>query len=349
MEKSSSAAYEIRNLRHRYRQGFLLDIPSLTLDRDKSYGFMGPNGSGKSTLLRMLAFIDEPDEGSIHLHRNGFADTPLSRTEKREERAEVTMLLQEPFLLRRSVYENVAYGLRIRGQKREMREKVYEALNMVGLDPAVFAHRRSSELSGGEAQRVALAARLVLKPDILILDEPTASVDRVSAQMIREAIGRVRDTYRSTLLVASHDLVWLHEVSDEILKMHEGIIVGSEEDNFIPGPWSPGESGLWYTILADGRSIWALKPPSSNSIALLSTVSTIVTTKRPDHVSAQNVLSGRLVHMYTVENSERVELDVQVSDLSLNATVTRKAVGTLGLMPGMEVWVVFKASSLQWQ
>jgi len=345
----TSAVFEIKNLKRQYGQGFLLDIPSLVIERGKSYGFVGPNGSGKSTLLRMLAFIDEPDEGTIRYHGNDSMGERGYVTEDRTIRVSVTMLLQEPYLLKRSVFENVAYGLRTRGMRRGLRERVYESLNMIGLNPETFSHRKWSELSGGESQRVALAARLVLKPEVLILDEPTASVDRVSAHLIKEAIKVVRKNYMSTLLIASHDLVWLHEVSDEILRMHEGLIMGSEEDNFITGPWSLEDDGLWSTTLHDGQQIRALKPPSPTSIALLNTVSTIVTTERPDHLSAQNILAGRLMHIYTFENSERVKLDIQVANLSLNATVTRAAVRALGLMPGLDVWVVFKASSLQWQ
>jgi tungstate transport system ATP-binding protein len=346
---SASAVYEIRDLKHGYGQGFMLDIPSLLIERGKSYGFVGPNGSGKSTLLRMLAFIDEPYEGTIHFHGNKYVKDTDHVPEERAGQAAVTMLLQEPYLFRRSVFENVAYGLRVRKVKKGLREKVYESLTMVGLDPHTFAHRKWSELSGGEAQRIAFAARLVLKPSVLILDEPTASVDRTSAGLIKETIKMVKKQFLSTLLIASHDLVWLHEVSDVILRMHEGLIVGSEEENYIPGPWSPEPDGLWGKTLSNGQRIRALKPPSPHSIALLDTVSTIVTTERPDHLSAQNVLTGRLVHMYTFENTESVKLDVQVADLSLNTTVTRTAVRSLGLMPGMGVWVVFKASSLRWQ
>jgi tungstate transport system ATP-binding protein len=259
------------------------------------------------------------------------------------------MLLQEPYLFKRSVFENVAYGLRVRKVKEGVRERVYQSLIMVGLDPDTFVHRKWSELSGGEAQRIALAARLVLRPSILILDEPTASVDRMSAGLIKETIKKVKKQFLSTLLIASHDLVWLHEVSDVVLRMHEGLIVGSEEENHIPGPWSPEPDGLWGKVLSDGQRIRALKPPSPHSIALIDTVSTIVTTECPEHISAQNILFGRLMHMFTSENTEAVKLDIQIADLSLNAAVTRTAVCSLGLMPGLSVWVVFKASSLRWQ
>jgi len=352
---SNSALYEIQNLKCRYDENFTLDIPSLTIERGKSYGFVGPNGSGKSTLLRIFAFLDEPDEGRVRFHQGDFSsERALAKKELSKSKA-VTMLLQEPYLLKRSVFENIAYGLRVRGIRKHLRARVNESLGMVGLDPGMFSHRKWSELSGGEAQRVALAARLILKPMVLILDEPTASVDRLNAQLIKKIIKVVRKQYLTTLLIASHDLVWLHEVCDEILKMHEGRIMGSGEENFVTGPWFSELDGLWSTLLTDGQRIRALPPPGEelplrkNAIALLDPTSIIITTERPDHISAQNILFGRLVHMYTFEHSERVKLDIQVSDMSLTCSITRKAASSLGLLPGLRVWVVFKASSLQWQ
>ncbi len=341
--------YEIKDLKRRYSGGFVLDIPYLEIKQGTSYGIVGPNGSGKSTLLRILAFIDKQDEGTVRFNKDAPSGDSAKTNEDRIKGATVTMLLQEPYLLKRSVFENIAYGLRVRGIRNNIRERVHESLRMVGLDPGTFVHRKWSELSGGEAQRIALAARLVLKPAVLILDEPTASVDRVSAQHIKETIGKVRRKYRTTLIIATHDLIWLHEVSDEIMKMHEGRLMGSAEENFITGAWSPAPDGLWSTRLSDGQCIVALRPTGEQHIALLDSTNIIITTERPDHMSAQNILSGRLMHMYTFEHSERVRLDIQVSDLSLICSITRKAARLLDLLPGMNVWVVFKASSLRWQ
>jgi tungstate transport system ATP-binding protein len=349
------ALFEIQNLKRRYGDGFTLDIPSLTIEQGKAYGFVGPNGSGKSTFLRILASLDDPDEGQVLFHAETTRFRDPSRQSERKEHAQVTMLLQEPYLLKRSVFENIAYGLRVRGKRRNLRSRVHESLMMVGLEPHTFSHRKWSELSGGEAQRVALAARLILTPEVLILDEPTASVDRVSAQLIRETIKTIRRTHNTTLLIASHDMTWLHGVCDEILKMQEGRIMGSGEENILTGPWLPASNGLWEMKLPDGQRIRALPPPQmfppleNNAVALLDSTSIIVTTERPDHVSAQNILSGLLAHMYTFEHSERVKLDIQIADLSMTCSITRSAARSLGLLPGLGVWVVFKASSLSWQ
>ena len=121
------------------------------------------------------------------------------------------------------MYANVAYGLKIR-DKNDIPAKVDNALETVGLDPETFRKRQWYELSGGEIQRVALAARLVLKPKLLLMDEPTASLDRKSTVLIRQAAISAREEYGTSLVIASHDMAWLNEVSDGIIHLEDGII-----------------------------------------------------------------------------------------------------------------------------
>ncbi len=155
--------YQIKNLKYRYGEHFELNMPELTIEQGASVGFAGSNGSGKSTLLRLLAFIEMPDAGDIRF--NGAEMSKNNGGSKRD----VTMLLQEPYLLKRSVFENVAFGLKIRDDRKDLKGRVCAAMELVGMSPREFARRRWHELSGGEAQRIALAARLVLRPKVLIL------------------------------------------------------------------------------------------------------------------------------------------------------------------------------------
>ena len=131
------------------------------------------------------------------------------------------MLPQEPYLLKRSVGDNISYGLKIRGAEGR-KGKVADALNRVGLDPVKFSGRSWHQLSGGEAQRVALAARLVLRPKVLLLDEPTASLDKESAARIKMASLAARREWGASLVVVSHDLAWLESVCDNILVLADG-------------------------------------------------------------------------------------------------------------------------------
>ncbi|MBG0790089.1 MAG: energy-coupling factor ABC transporter ATP-binding protein [Desulfovibrionaceae bacterium] len=207
----------LRDIRQRHADRTVLSVDALDIESGAILGLAGPNGSGKSTLLRILACLDAPAQGEYI-----FFDKPIS-TRFNTIHRQITLLVQEPYLLKRTVYANVAYGLKIRG-KNDIPAKVDAALETVGLDPASFRKRQWFELSGGETQRVALAARLVLKPKLLLMDEPTASLDEKSADRILKAAFTARDEYGSTLVIASHDMPWLKAVADSIIHLENGAI-----------------------------------------------------------------------------------------------------------------------------
>lgn len=211
----SPALFRLEQVRQCYGGRTVLAVDALTINRHAIIGLAGPNGGGKSTLLRILAFIEDPAAGAVI-----FEGRPCG-TKQPEVRRKVTLLAQEPYLLDRSVQANVAYGLSVRGETK-IAEKVHRALDTVGLFPARFSKRMCHELSGGEAQRVALAARLVLRPSVLLLDEPTASLDTESAQRIKAASIAARKDWGATLVIASHDMAWLKSVCDQILYMENG-------------------------------------------------------------------------------------------------------------------------------
>ncbi len=211
----NKSLYHLENLTQVYRDRTVLDVDRLDIEVQTITGLIGPNGSGKSTLMRILAFLEEPAAGRVTFQGQPLSQVPL------DLRREVTMLSQEPYLLKRSVQANVSYGLKIRGVSG-IRHPVRQALEKVGLDPARFSQRSWRELSGGEAQRVALAARLVLKPKVLLLDEPTANVDRESSELILRAALDARNRWGTTLIIISHQLTWLRQIADHILDLDYG-------------------------------------------------------------------------------------------------------------------------------
>lgn len=212
--------YHLRDVTQTHGGRVVLDVPRLDIPAGAIVGITGPNGSGKTTLLRILAFLDRPAGGEVRFQ--GLATLGRERALRRR----VTLMVQNPYLLRRSVRGNVAYGLKIR-KAGNIREKTDRALAAVGLDPGRFADRARHELSGGEAQRVALAARLAFEPTVLLLDEPTASLDGESAALVRQAALDARDRLGTSLVVVSHDIGWLTEVSDAVLAMENGRIAGN--------------------------------------------------------------------------------------------------------------------------
>ncbi|HWR67631.1 MAG TPA: ABC transporter ATP-binding protein, partial [Desulfomonilia bacterium] len=224
---SKGPLYQLKDLLFRYGERFELNVPDFSVESGAALGLIGPNGGGKTTLLRILAFIDRPHGGTI------FFDGKSANIDDSNLTRSVSMLLQEPYLLKRTVFENVAYGLKVRGERKRLKDKVDEALAMVGLDYRDFARRSWYELSGGEAQRVALGSRLILKPRVLILDEPTASVDEKSALLIKDAVIESRKRDGTTLIIASHDHFWLNSITGDIRRVYRGRVLGTAVRNVI--------------------------------------------------------------------------------------------------------------------
>jgi tungstate transport system ATP-binding protein len=200
--------YRITNLVRRYGDRVVLRVPELTAGRGEVVALTGPNGSGKSTLLRTLAFLEPPEEGELV-----FSGTPGV-----PPRQQACLLLQEPYLLKRSVFENVVFGLRVRGQKDKLEELAREALAEVDFAPDDMLRREWRALSGGEKQRVALAARLILRPLALLLDEPTSNVDAKSAVAVQQAVAKAARA-GSTVIAASHDHAWLETLGARPLRL----------------------------------------------------------------------------------------------------------------------------------
>jgi tungstate transport system ATP-binding protein len=224
-----SNIFELENIEQIYNNRKVLDINYLAISKSTITGVIGPNGSGKTTLLKLLAFAIKPSTGTVLF--NGKPEVPFSRS----VRFGITLLTQDPYLLKRTVYANIAYGLHIRhkhgisgNSDKQIKMKTRIAMSYVGLDFNIFANRKWDELSGGEAQRVAMAARLALKPEVLLLDEPTASVDTASAEKIRNAALKAKDEWGTTIVVASHDRNWLDGVCDNHMHLFEGSIINDK-------------------------------------------------------------------------------------------------------------------------
>lgn len=210
-----SLLYEVRGLVRRYGRVTALDLPALGVDELRIHSgrvltLVGYNGSGKSTLLRLLAFLEEPDEGRIIYHGG------------EDPRREVSLLLQEPYLLKTTVFENVVLGLKLRGRRGGLEEAYQAAMRQVGFDdPDAMRRRGPNALSGGERQRVALASRLVLRPRALLLDEPTSNVDVRSARAIAAAVSQCR-AEGAAIVCSTHDPALMQALGGEQLKLGQG-------------------------------------------------------------------------------------------------------------------------------
>ncbi len=199
---------------------------SCTFDKTGTYVLMGPNGSGKSTLLRICALLEKQDGGEV-AYRDG--NTPLVQNIPLKRR--ITLVLPRTGVFNTTVYKNIAYGLKIRGlHHAEIQRKVDEALAFVGLGPKVGQHGRT--LSSGETQRLGIARALVLEPEVLFLDEPTASIDQENTQIIESIIEKMKKEKNSMVIMTTHDQDQAERLADSLLVMRDGMMV---DGHSLPG------------------------------------------------------------------------------------------------------------------
>ena len=334
--------YQINEVLHRYTVEPVLQIDALAIPQAAIVGLIGPNGSGKSTLLRLLGFVEKPSRGEILF--KGRPAAPFSKA----VRFRVTLLSQEPYLMRRSVFKNIAYGLALRGSRDNLRPRVAEALSWLGLPYDVFADRQWSELSGGEAQRVALAARLVLKPEVLLLDEPTASVDAVSVERIKTAALKARNEWGTTLLIASHDWQWLYEVCDEVLQLFNGQLVGPGRMNIVLGPWQARPDGHWQKVLSGGQEIVTTAPPAADAVGVVDSDKIAVVDAFDSVRARKNILKGTISRLVLEKGSRNTVATVLVEGMPFAVMVPPQRIESLNLYPGREIDIYFSPNSVKW-
>ena len=192
--------YRLHSIRKCYGSNVALDIEELTIGEGRLYTLTGANGAGKSTLLNILAFLSPPTRGeSFYFGKR----VDWNHGSMEEYRRKVTLLHQSPYLLGGTVYDNVAFGLKARGIRgEEQRRRVDKALDTAGLPG--FRDRKARELSGGEAQRVAMARALALEPEVLLLDEPLANIDRETAGSLETVIALL-PARGTTVVLITHD------------------------------------------------------------------------------------------------------------------------------------------------
>lgn len=209
---------DVLNISKNYTGKPVLKDCSFSFDKAGVYVLMGQNGTGKSSFLRICSLLEQPDSGDVHyLSGDNVAIKDI------ELRRRITLVLPKLGLFNATVFNNAAYGLKIRGIKgREPDEQVERMLDFVGL-----SHKRKQNaltLSSGEAQRLGIARALVIEPEILFMDEPTASVDEENTRIIEGIISNMKKDGRSIIIITTHDGAQAERLGDKILLMKDGKI-----------------------------------------------------------------------------------------------------------------------------
>ncbi len=221
------ALIEIKGLYKSFGKSEILNDINLDIEEGKILALIGPTGSGKTSLLRLIDTLDQPTRGSIFFHDEDICR--LSSKEKLLVRRRMAMVFQKPVMFSRSVYENVAYGLKVRSNGNS-RDDVLHTLEEVGL--LGYESRSATTLSGGEMQRIALARAMVIKPEVLLLDEPTANLDPNSASAIDGLIGRLAQG-GTTVVIASHNMTECQRLANRFVVLANGRIIRTGRPNDI--------------------------------------------------------------------------------------------------------------------
>ena len=228
----------LHHIVQRYAGRTVLNIDELAIPRGEILAVVGPSGAGKSTLLRLLNFLEPPASGVIQFNGQpygGARPAPLA------VRRQIATVFQRPALLTASVYDNVDYGLRLRGQSPQKKDKqnaVYQALTQVGLID--LAQQPARTLSGGEMQRAALARVLVLQPAVLLLDEPTANLDPHNVALIESIVTELNQRQGVTVVLVTHNVFQARRLAQRAALLLGGQIVEvADKETFFGDPRDP--------------------------------------------------------------------------------------------------------------
>ncbi len=349
---------ETIDLCQRYGERDILKDINIRVEQGEALALIGPTGAGKTTLLRLIDLIDMPTSGKIFF--DGI-DTTASAAVRLEVRRRMAFVLQKPIVFNMSVYDNISYGLRWKGvAKGTIREKVSSILQMVDL--AAYKNRNARTLSGGEVQRVAIARAMAIEPEVLLLDEPTANLDPISASRIEELITGIIRQYSTTIIMATHDMAQGQRLADRVAVLGNGEVLqmGSSRDvfayprnrevaefvgveNIINGVISSSQDKV-ITIDIGGTIIEAISDYAAGeevSACVRPEDITLALSKVPS--SARNSFNGVVTRIVSTGPVTRVELDC---DFRLVALVTRKSTEELDLKKGRQVCATFKATGV---
>jgi tungstate transport system ATP-binding protein len=334
----------------------VLDVPELAVDRGQVLSVIGPNGAGKSTLLRVMALLETPTAGSVRFQgeRVGPADGLAIRRR-------MASVFQEPLLTDTTVRDNVALGLRFRGVARDRTApRVAEWLEQLGI--AHLAARQARTLSGGEAQRTALARALVLEPELLLMDEPFSALDQPTREALIEDLGRILRRRRVTVALVTHDRGEARALGDRVAVLLGRLLQVDEAGQVFRAPVSEevarfvGVETLVpcrvramtdgvATLEAGPQTIEVAQPAEAGEwVRLCVRPEDVTLTARDGDTpsSARNHLIGQIVRMAASGPHVRVTIDC---GFPLVALVTQRSVDELRLSPGSPVTAHFKATA----
>jgi molybdopterin-binding protein len=350
---TSPVVLSAQGLQQTYNGKRVVDVDRFAIGQGEVVALLGANGAGKSTLFRLLLGLERPAAGAVQLHGRAAG------------------VFQRPYLFEGTVADNLEYGLHGAGMTRKVRrERITALAEAFGLGELLDA--RVHSLSGGETQRVALVRALVIHPDVLLLDEPTANLDVPVKRRFRDDLVRNVRAHAHSVLIITHDASDAFGIADRIAVMENGRIVqqgapdellANPETSFVAsfsgaelllnGTVKAVAEDLVHVALLEGGAIWAALPRMR--AWSIQRGASVHVAYRPEDVVLSSIES-------TTELSARNQFRLRVESLSgtgglirlrlqgqpaLSALITRTSCESLGLRPGREVIAHLKAAALR--
>lgn len=323
-------AYQLNKVKVHYGDQLALDIEQLNIPANECLAVLGENGAGKSTLFHLLALLQQPDAGDIHVFNENVAES------KTQYRQRIGLVDQHPYMLPGTVADNIRLALKLqkvdKSQHQSRLEQVLKTVNLTRL-----ANQSASTLSGGEQRRVAIARVLAFEPEILLLDEPFANLDSFHQQQLEDVINGLSSSGNRTVLFSTHDRLQALAITPHALQLVRGKLVSAPLLNLFHGHYD-GErfhTNALKIFAAEGS-------PSARHIAIAPLAITISTETHSDS-SARNQLPGRLISIS--ESGKAIRLTVDCGD-KFEVIISHQALSALQLSLGDSVWISFKATAV---
>ena len=332
---------------------FKIDKINKEVKEGEYFIVLGPSGSGKTMLLELIAGMWSPDSGKIYINNKDVTNLP-------PENRGVGFVYQNYMLFpHKTVYENIAFGLNIRKvPKKEIKSKVEEMMNLLGISN--LSNRLPRTLSGGEQQRTALARALIIQPQVLLMDEPLSSLDRITRDELIQELKRIHKKFNITIMHVTHNFDEALQLADRVAIMKKGTIsqMGDideifrhPKDEFVAD--FVGTENILKGFARDGSD--SLTFVDTGNITIESTdkkTGNVHATIRPEDItlstdkvptSARNVFEGHIKEIYDLGTIIKLTVDVGES---MVLVLTRQSFIDLELNIGKKVYIYFKATAV---
>ncbi len=332
--------YVLQGIKQVFQGRTVLDLDHLELETGSSYALLGPNGSGKTTLLHILAFLRPPAGGTVH-----FQGLKVDWREKFliPMRRRVVLVDQHPIMFSTTVVKNVEYGLKVRGLPSARRRSIsLECLELVGMQD--FADRPAHLLSGGETQRAAIARALACSPEVMLFDEPTASVDVENQAVLEKIIRDIRRKKGISVIFSTHQGLEASRLAENRIFLFEGKLTGPGGENLLPGS----------VVRRNGRNVCILRekvevemmdrvPEGPCRVLLNPEKVRLYTLQQAQKMYSSEVFAGKVLQMTAEGEHIKVLLDI---GFPIRSVMTREEAARSGILVGDEVFVGFEAGAV---